>query len=315
MKIIFFVVLYSLICSCNNNDLKNQNGSFINDSAFISKLDEPQFVKNALISHNALIWQIEINDRIYMSIHDLTSEKYHIMMKEINCDNLNRFHIAINNNYWYSIPEYDSLQDDLIKLYDTTKTKHCFSSQLFKTYQKRFSDTLFQNSAVKNDKIKELENIVNQLNIFKNFSFDNSNQLKILKKLYLLTQVQMKRLNAYNQTLDNFHLLFELIDLFEIKTKTDFDIFSNRLNQKSESTNELIRNWENQNYAFLKQKISSIERDFHKQGIYYFYSDKDLRVFKLTIKHDNQKITLQNEYINKEYSWMFWNYPEKRIMY
>jgi len=301
------IILLSSCCFQNSSDGTNDE----NDTIFFNRLKLPAYMEKSLKNESDLLWQTVINDKIIINIYDFVNRKYFLFIKEITCTKINRFVLESTDRLAYSIPGYDSLQDDLILLYDTSKIIHTYSSKLLKAHLLRFEDTTFQNNIKRTTDLKKLEEILNNLDVLQNFHLSDLQQVDIVKRLFILTQMQILKLNHYCNTIDRLNFILRNFDVEEIKTQKDLQKFRERLAMHPTDIDTVIKTWKLQNQKYITTKLASIEKDFKRNNIFYFYEYNDLQVFKLEIKQKNGKIYLKKEHINKEFNWIFENYPEK----
>jgi hypothetical protein len=256
------------------------------------------------------LWNTLIKNKIYISIHEARGKNI-FFIKEIQKDSIRRFYYETSQIQFFYSHKYDSIESDLetiaLRIY---KEGNIFfldslSSSFFNIHKIRQKDTVFQNLFIKrNIEIKQIESIVNNMEIFENFSFENNIQMEILKELIFYFRISMIHCNGFSSPVS--HYIFDPRTMKQIKNENDFSEFLNRLDTSSTDTTflKILSYWEKNNHKFLLSNIQKIKDNYQKNNVIIYYSiTNDLKVFIYTINLKNGNILIEENYLNKDYIW------------
>ncbi len=281
------------------------------DSIFISNQQIHNWLKDAF-NKEEYLWHGILNDQIiYYVVRD--KHDFHFFFKEIRQDHIRRFFYTFNDNALYFVPEYDSLHYDYQRV---SNNYYSFvSSKFYKIPELRKKNKKY-NEIIKNaTDIKKLEKLVNEMTIFNNLSFDDDALIDLLKKMFIITQMQIINVSE-NEKYVYYKVIFGIENAYEIKTKKDLEVFQKRLHDDYSIYRLGIFNYFFfEKYSFnvkknLQGKLKNIKKDYQYKSVFYFYTLNDFKLFRLKIKIENGKIFLIKNYINSEYLWSSWYYPD-----
>ncbi len=250
--------------------------------------------------------KIILNDKLILSF-DNERHLFRFFIKEITPDSIRRFGFTINN-VMPSTFRYDSTLHDLICI-----SKHNYSSISERYYNnpklrkkiKKYNEAL----KIVLD-IRKLEKVINEMEVFKNLSFEDELAIDILKKLFIISQVQIVNLPKKEGDHYDWNLVIEMKNVYEIKTKEDFDLFKKRLDEPAlYEKNHPIYIYSSMIKNDLKTQIENIKKDYQDKSVFYFYTVNDYKLFRLKIKVENGKIFLIKNHINGAYLWTNWHFP------
>jgi len=327
-KIFFLVLIFLYLNSCVNLSIKKNDIS--QDSIFLKEYIDEKLLLNKFLQKTMLQTIILSNNLFvfidYGLIKNINEGNWIFFIKEINSTNNRRNIYYSNNKILTTIPNYDSLYYDsellnlgyysiiwkdnekknLDKSFNYTKL---FSERFYNLSELRKNDIEYQSKCKLDTSVNQIEQIINNLETFNNFNFNNEYQVDILKKILKLTQITILSINQNDVEFDCEYInnAFKMYDIKEISNIYELNNFKKQINEKSSpdiEENMVKYKWLVLNKDFLKTKISEIEKDFNKQNIFYFYTVNDLKLFKFDIKfNENGKIKIEKNFINKEYLW------------
>ncbi len=165
----------------------------------------------------------------------------------------------------------------------------------------------YENNKPKLDDIKKLENLVNKLEIFDNFSLESEFHRRLLNEIFMLTQIGFiisQPSCGFNggEALSRVHSKY-FIKL--IKNRDDFYDFESGLSDESYTTfGDKKNKWQFNNSKFTMQYLPMIEKEYLMLNYDYFHTRNSFKLFKLTVGIIDNRIVLEKEYINKQYMWL-----------
>lgn len=303
MRTFFFSFFLGIFVSCNSQDnrlVADINIEMNEDSGFLQESEIPVGVRLAYIDKH-VEWTEIISNR--MMVSGIQGDKsMYIFIKEYGLDKIHRHLIHCNDRQLYGIPTYDSLEYDNLNTvyYDSDVT---FSKSFYNLAKIRGKDTTFQKKFDTADDMTELERIVNTLDIFKQLDLKNKLQVKTLKRLFMLTQMDVL---TYSQngfgSVGNVEIQSQ-VDINSLKMKTDTSLYRH-FPGGIVYPNKVYKYWSEKNFEFIQSKIPEIEKDYQKENVFYFYSIPDFKLFRFEVNVDEEGyIHLSKEHLNKEYLW------------
>jgi len=318
----------SIFSYSTHSNIKNYD----NDTEIVFLKQKKTLSKNALnlfIGKSVDYTWIYYDKIIIQAMFNKTpSETWSFFIKEISNKETNLFYINANDKQAYIIPEYDSLAYDIsildhkcldsIKQMKTTeaiiyigenKYRQNLSHKFLELPKIRTESLEFQKGFKKQDDILELENIVNKMEFFDNFNLKNKYQIELLKKLFIITQMQVLTLSENNFIHDYQYLKssFNMQEVFEIKNDSSYNKYKNIIENEISLTNNnlLYYYWHKNNRRFLSNNLDILKEEYRKKNVFYFYTLPDLMLFKLIVEIKDDKIKLKKEHVNKEH--LFFN--------
>lgn len=305
-KLIFVIVIIFVFGSCNTISKKdNFCLDLQKDTIFYKGL--PEDAREILFSQNQAFFNKMLNN-IYISIYE-NRNKYHFIIKEFGKDSIKRFYYfqeKIHNiNTEYDSSGYDSkvfVKKDLENnLFYANKLSFTF----FNIHKLRKNDKWYQSYFKENkNKLTEIENIVNNMDVFKNFSLKNSYQVGLLKEFLFITRMSTLNYDE-NNTTDMTLSMFNFNSIGNITTENfyEFEKCIDYLNLDYDKKN-LVSYWKHQNSIFLTEKKPMLKENLKEKGSFILFTRfPETKVFLYNISVKNHKIKLKETYINKNYYW------------
>ncbi len=143
--------------------------------------------------------------------------------------------------------------------------------------------------------IKKLEELVNELEIFENYEINSDYHNNILKKLLMLTQV--------NLVMCSYPIDYNTWNIIEYLSSNENIIELQGTNEiyKLKELKDKRNKWQKNNIEFLQTKLKTIGQEINEPNIFYFLTCHDYKLFRFEVNIIDGKIKLQKEYINKHF--------------
>ncbi len=305
MKNLLLLLLFitTIFFSCENKNNISSNNIYENDSLFAySGINIHEHEKRAIIQQKYFYTKI-IGEKII--IHLIDGNRCFI--KEYTCSGFNRFFFVFNDYFSYAMwPDYPEKFEDKKHIFGRKLVDSSFISKLSDKFWNipELREPLYIKKKEPND-IKKIEELINNLDIFNDFSLDSDYHKKILSELFIFTQISI-------MSLDDKHanMLYNLENTIRIESNTDIEFLEFYLNRYDKF---MENKWEVNNRKYIKSVLPTIKKELASNSVMYFYTVPDLKLFRLTIKIDSdKKIVLNKKYMNKKYMWFdsFYFFPE-----
>jgi len=238
---------------------------------------------------------------------------FYCLFKDYSTDTCFRIGSVFNENMLYFF-SYDSSDYDRTIIANNIDTRY-LSSNLWNIYDLRKKEITTNRHFCENHDIKSLQNVVNKLPIFKNFSLKNSEQLYLLKSLLVLTQTKLL-FSVQNYSLEDYITNINYRGVIEIADEQDFNEFKTALQDSNSLVGETLisHKWRLDNMHFLQSQLSFIEKDYLQPNIFYYFNYSEFLVFRFQININAGKIILEKEFLNKEYKWFSPQYAIPRVV-
>jgi hypothetical protein len=307
----FFIicVLLTLLCiSCKERG-ENIFYSSAQDSIFLKNSKIPDFVKRSYFEKTYL-WSKTLYDQITVEI-TMGKKEYYFYVKEIYENKLNRYLCKFDDHKLYFIPEYDSIEYDknniALSKFDKLSADYCNIPTL------RRNTSTFNENFKKADDIKVLENLVNQMEIFKNYDIETVFLNNLLKELFILTQVQILNLSEKERDFYNLRRIFNNANAHEISSDKDLQDFQKKLKSQEGkiygADDVIYYKCSKDIKKDLLNLIPKIRAELKNDNVVYFYTTMDYKLFRFEYNYINGKFKLKKEHLNKEYLWESPFYP------
>lgn len=255
-----------------------------------------------------LYWTNLISDKFIVQIIKRDGCVQPIMIKEIYKDKLLCYYLEFNDaNFYNKIVKYDSLKHDRELIsnleFSSDEIESKLSDTFYNLHDLRKSDTSYQSSLKKANDIYTLQKFINSSPFFIDFDLNNEKQVDILKKLFVLTQLELANyLNKYDEH-EFVYFRMNMLNVREISSKLDYKFFEENLDRRIDR-NKIFNKWFSANKNYLKSVLPEIKADYLNKNVFYFYTEPDFKLMKLMINNNSGKIELSKKYFNPEYIWI-----------
>ncbi len=305
-SIIFVLAISNISCQNMTNTTIAFEKEVQKDSVFF--LTHAPF--NDIWFDRTVLWNALIANKISFSMYQAGGKKI-FFIKEFQKDSIKRFFYETTDMDMFRLINYDSLDYDKEILQEISSNSYykkinSVSKSMYNIHKIRQSSIKYIDFfKKKDDEIKELEKIVNEIDLFQNFSIDNKLQVEVLKELIFSLRIIPIDINESNTYVFN-RRLFEFNLINQINTRQDFKIFENKLSTVPLDGffPKLFATWNNNNCLFLRKNIDKIEAAYKKHNVFVFYRTiPTIKVFIYEINIENEKIKISENYINKNFYW------------
>ncbi len=318
---IFIIAIVLLFSACKNGKTGYASDNvkkFANDSLFLETQNLPEQIKDFALKGIYARTKI-IEEKLVVHIIDIIDGNCYCLFKEYTNSGINRFYYVFNDRTVYAfIPEYNTKMTDmkiLAKYKNDTSdissddNTNIFSDDFWNIPELRLPYYKEKNKQL--DDIKKLEDLVNKLELFNNFSFETNFQNKILKDLLLTTQIVFPMWDNqvsvfFESTYPAYYEEYGYIrSINPDNAKKTFDKVS------AKNRVDIGYIWINKNVEYVNKIDFNFETKNENEKIYYYYTDYDLRIFKFAVNLKKNKIELEKEYLNKQFIYfgLYWFFP------
>jgi len=197
---LFTFMLFVLI-SCKTEYKKNENYFDLSKDTVFFMNNLPDDAQEIVFSQHSSFWNIMLSN-IYISVYD-NRNKYHFIIKEFGKDSIKRFYYFQDKMTGVGIKYDSAFYDSEIFAKMIIENDFSYSDSLspsfFNIHKLRKKDSTYQSQFIKyNDKLSEVEEIVNNMEVFNNFSIKNHYQTDLLKRLLFHLRMSTLSYNDYN---------------------------------------------------------------------------------------------------------------------
>ncbi len=283
----FILILFLSYLNCNTTTKSNQ-AEEQQDSIFIASQNiYYNEIKNIAYSNDYFFIK-NIGENIEFFIIKIENGFSYCFIKEHNNNNIIKRHFIKFDDYVYyrGIEDYSDtasmrkdfeIKMDNLQNYDNTNCELLLSPDFWEIPEYRLQG--YSNRKEPTD-INKLEELINNLEIFKNYKIDSEYHNKILKELLVLTQINFLMSGAFSYDYDNMQSVDYIFTYKNVKQLVSVDELMYR------KTDRVMNRWQNDNLNFLKTKIDIIQKELSKPNVFYFITDDDKLKFR-SCKHLN----------------------------